>query len=160
MSYQSDNMAFNNAMDSLSHYGVKGMEWGKRNEETLRKYGLLGGSLKTSLKTKASADEKSNQDEDQLPNTYNVNLAPPSIYNAKTVGSKVLEAYKDTLMTNAVRMLSKSGITGDGSTLINAYKDHSAGKKEPAKVASRDIEVPYLYDGKVKKRKQRQYYIY
>ncbi len=159
MSYQSDNMAFNNAMDSLSHYGVKGMEWGKRNEETLRKYGLLGGGSNASLKTKVSSDEKTVKDDTRLPNDYNINIAPPSIYNAKTAGSKVIEAYRDKLMTNAVRMISKSGI-GNGSTLINAYKAYSAGKKEPAKVASRDIEVPYLYDGELKKRKQRQYYIY
>lgn len=46
MSYQSDNMAFNNAMDSIAHYGVLGMKWGVRNDETLRKYrGSSGGYI-------------------------------------------------------------------------------------------------------------------
>ena len=38
MSYQADNMAFNDAMDSISHYGTKGMSWGKWNEDTRKRY--------------------------------------------------------------------------------------------------------------------------
>lgn len=38
MSNIEQNVFFNDALDFLSHYGVPGMRWGVRNEETLRKY--------------------------------------------------------------------------------------------------------------------------
>lgn len=72
MGYKSDNIAFNNAMDSLSHYGVKGMEWGKRNEETLRKYGLLEGT-KTSVGGPSKMTEKNDDGFDPISNVKRIN---------------------------------------------------------------------------------------
>lgn len=34
------NLDFNRSLDTLAHYGVPGMKWGVRNQDTLRKYNL------------------------------------------------------------------------------------------------------------------------
>lgn len=55
-----ENASFNNSLDILAHYGVAGMRWGVRNDETLRKYGLSKKNITKSTNKSNSNTKKSN----------------------------------------------------------------------------------------------------